>query len=69
MAKKKDQRCPYGRFFIETCQCFGCQLDHFRSNPDQLVKAGEFVEIIDQLIRQIDDVRSDIPREYDPQCE
>ncbi len=61
---------------MEVCQCFGCKLDHFRNNPDQLVKAGEFVEIIDRLVREIDDVkseiddvRSEIPREYDPQCD
>lgn len=70
MAKKKDQRCPHGYILGEgECRCFGCKMDYLRSDPEKPVKAGEFVEIIDQLLRQIEDVRDQIPREYDPQCE
>jgi hypothetical protein len=80
MAKKKKitpfpkyEFCSFGQYrnveINPTCQCFGCKMEYWVEHPDELVKAGDFVAIINHLVQQIDDVRSEIPREYDPQCD
>ena len=46
-----------------------CVLDYFRKNPNDLVRAEDLVKIIDQIMVEIDNVRSEITRLYDPQCE
>ena len=77
MAKKKKvnpypyEFCSFGNYrnVDTTCQCFGCKMDYWDKHPEELVKAGELVEIINYLVRHIDDVRSEIPREYDHQCD
>lgn len=70
--KLKPRLCPNGRLIAAdqlVCGCIYCKIDRLRANPDGMVKAGEFIEIMDYVFNQIENVRSEIPVEYDPQWE
>ena len=64
MVKKKKvnpypyEFCSFGHYrnvdIEATCQCFGCKMEYWSEHPDEFVKAGDFIAIINHLVQQID---------------
>jgi hypothetical protein len=51
--------------FNDKCKNAYCALDYFRKNPNDLVRAEDLVKIINQIMIEIENVRSEIASKVD----